>query len=591
MAISLQPHPPADMAVAPSPSGPFTFRFSASPQTPNKSATSSADGIATELTMTSSLSPPSPSSSSSSSPVSGLLPNEEGEEKRPERISPIERLPSELHTLIAKHLPLPSVIINLAWTCRRLYASLGPTNRLLWYKILYQRLESLPWNLTCPLIPPFSQDENYYQRCLDIMCNRAPEKKACQRCLIANDGSTASGSSVVGTKKEEKWVQLVDIYVAKIYSGTWCWDCAKEVYELMAIVNLQTPLPYTPTTLHTTIISHPCGHPKPGFFVSRSAIAAAVKEQCRHGRYTPFNITQHAEPDIREAKPYVMKTVMSLYRKWYQHLHILFDPKELGRNIKTCFEITTFRMSDGVAYSRDAWVRDRINVQNELIDAVFGAAKTYLVSKEIEDEEKQEEERLDACRRFLLMFFGVPNTAGEERFKLPVPTTRFLTYIAKRYWVAKMEELGRYGVQEGGKFVYFIEEKPKKRCGICVTASDHGDQVTEVYSPIMLVFHMISEHPDEMEGGWPEVPDLPRVKKEQAAKKTLAEVMRQIKKDRMLLKAKEEKTVWEVGVVEDVRFLFGALGLSEDSDDELNNGIKDLVISETSVEVDSVVVE
>ncbi|RVD88918.1 uncharacterized protein DFL_003081 [Arthrobotrys flagrans] len=545
MAITLRSHPPIDMSPIASPSGPFTFTFSL----PRKVDVDEAITIPTNQISTMTSLPPS---------------------KEDLKIAPIERLPSELHTLIATYLPLPSLIIHLSWTCRRLYSSLGPTNRLLWYKILFRRLTNIPWNLSCPYIPRFAAGEDYYQRCLDIMCNRSG-KKACQRCLLVDDGYTFGCTGVAGGKNDEKAWQWVDIFVAGVYGGTWCWDCAKEVYESIAIVNLQTPLPTIPATLHATILSHPCGDPKPGFFVSRAAIAEAIKEQCPNGGYSPFNIHQHAEPDIREAKPYILKTVIGFYRQYYQHLHVLFDAKELGRGIKGCLEIKKFKMTEGSS------------VRNEIIDAVFGIAKTYLTSKETEDEEKREEERLEACKRFLSMFFGIPNTTQSKDFKVAVPTTRFLAYIAKRYWLTRMEEMGRNVETESGKVTYCVEDKPKKRCGFCVLASEDGDEVKERYSPVLMVCHIISEHPEKLMEEWPEVPDLESVKKV-AVEKVEKKVVKKGRKGAISFTERVEGKGFDEEYVEDIRFLFGdnAEVVDGDEKEEGNVGVKGLLIQDGS---------
>ncbi|KAK6352122.1 hypothetical protein TWF730_008953 [Orbilia blumenaviensis] len=545
MTTEVTPHQP--------PNGPFNFQFSIPPANKPKRT----------ITREPSLLDPSPSLSSRD-----YIGGENGTGTGSYQIAPIQRLPAEIHTLIASYLPLPSIIIRLAWTCRRLYASLGPTNRLLWHELLYRRRKQENPRAS---IPPFSPEENYYQKCLDIMCNRTP-KGGCQRCLIFDEGMyVGHGHAVHGitgvrsttAKNEEKWSHLVEIYVAKIYCGTWCWDCTKEVYESIAIVKLVTPIPEVPPTLFTEIRQHPCGHRKPGLFVSRAAIAAAIKEQCPNGGYHPFNIDQHAEPDIREAKPYVMNTILRLYKTNYKHLHILFSPGELGMNIKKCLDIKKFNVA----------VASATTIQNELVDAVFGVARRYLSSKEIEgaDEEEMEKERIKSCERFLMMFFGSPNPDGAcKNFKIRVPTTRFLAFIGKRYWLTRMEEMGRdlSAEPKGNKIKYCVEDKPRKRCGVCVGKCSTGnpESVRETYSPVLMVYHMISEHADLMGEEWPEVPDLKPVKKEVKEAKAVSKV---------------EGLGYDGEEVGDIRFLFDAtddVDLARECDSEEAEKVVDEVV-------------
>ncbi|KAK6513616.1 hypothetical protein TWF506_008053 [Arthrobotrys conoides] len=570
-----------------SPSGPFTFQFPSVPSKLDDSKTSLV--LAPILETTTTITTTTSSSSSTSTSTTSY------------KIAPIERLPSELHTLIANYLPLASTITNLSWTSRRLYSSLGPTNRLLWYKILYRRLSEIPCNLSCPFIPPFAKndDEDYYRKCLKIMCNRSGEK-ACQRCLLVDDGVVGGGTGAPGVvggggggKHEEKGVQLVDIYVAGVYNGTWCWECAKEVYESTAIINLQTPLPSIPETLYTTIYLNNSTIPKPGYFVSRAAIAEAIKEQCPNGGYIPFNISQHAEPDIREAKPYILKTVISHYRKWYKHLHILFDPKELGKEMRKSFDIKKFKMNGDSC------------VQNDLVDAVFGAARRYLESKEIQNDEKRERERMEACKKFLSMFFGVPNTTEEKEFKMAVPTTRFLAFITKRFWISKMDEMGKnVSMESTSNSKNCVDDKPKRRCGFCVLAAkDGGDLVTEIYSPILMVCHMLSDHSEKMTEEWPLVPNLkkvraiPEIKLEEKKKVIRKKIVRE-KKGGTLTTEKEGGGFNEEWIG-DVRFLFG-YGDGENADvnaqgvggNEATDAVGEVsIVEETGTRNDPVVVE
>ncbi|KAF3166377.1 hypothetical protein EYR41_010928 [Orbilia oligospora] len=426
------------------------------------------------------------------------------------------------------------------------------------------------------------------------MCNRS-EEKACQRCLLVDDGVVGGGTGAPGVvggggggKNEEKGVQLVDIYVAGVYGGTWCWECAKQVYESTAIINLRTPLPSIPETLLTTIYLNPSSTPKPGFFVSRTAIAEVIKEQCPNGGYTPLNISWHAEPDIREAKPYVIRNIMILYKKWYQHLHILCSPKELGMEMKKSFDIKKFKMNADSC------------VQNDLIDAVFGVAGKYLASKEIEDEEKREEERMEACKKFLSMFFGVPNTTKDVEFKMAVPTTRFLAFIAKRFWIAKMKEVRKGSILDlNGKNC--VDDKPKRRCGYCVLkAEEEGDLVTQTYSPILLVCHMLSEHSKMMLENWPEVPNLKKVQAimEKKVEETKVEETKIIKrklareKKKGTLEDETQKSGFDEESIGDIRFLFEPdLGVEIDADaddadaegeedDIVTNGVGQLTISD-----------
>ncbi|EPS40759.1 hypothetical protein H072_5354 [Dactylellina haptotyla CBS 200.50] len=405
--------------------------------------------------------------------------------------APIQRLPAEIHTLIASYITLPSQIIHLAWTCRRLYASLGPSNSFFWYNILHRRTkETFPSHK----IEPYSKDIDYYKKCLDIMCNRE-QQLGCQRCFVYEKAMY----TVYNPKKnDERWTQLVDIYVAKVYHGTWCWVCAKEVFESIAIIQQEDPLPAVPPNLFTEIRHHPCGHLKPGLFASRTAIAAEHKEQCPHGGYSNLNIYQHTQPDIREAKPYIMKTVIDLYTTKYKQIHTLYSPSELGKEIKECLHIKKFKMTA------------QLTRKNQIVDGIFGLARKYLDTKDIEDEEKRSEERFKACEHFLLLFFGEPDLLEKEPHKICFPTTRFLAFLGKQFWLRRMEEMER-PTPDASKTIsirYCLDDKPKSRCGFCVKDMEGKEkcEATEKrYSPVLLIFHMISEHPDRILDDWPEL--------------------------------------------------------------------------------------
>ncbi|KAF3914691.1 hypothetical protein AA313_de0205919 [Arthrobotrys entomopaga] len=425
--------------------------------------------------------------------------------------APIQRLPAEIHTLIASFITLPSQIVHLSWTCRKLYSSLGPSNRFFWYTTLHRK--------TRQLIPPseheissFSQETNYYQKCIDIMCNREKEG-GCQRCLLYEP----TMYNKPGVKKnDEKRTQLVDIYLARVFHGTWCWDCAKEVFEFpppkpaVSIVQQTTPMPFVPPTLLTEIRHHPCGHKKPGFFVSRAGIAAEYERQCPNGAYSKFDFSHDGQPDIREAKPYIMKTVMGMYTAKYKHMHVLFPPAELAKEIKECLQIKQFKMSTGLTR------------KNALIDAAFALAKRYIESKGIEEEVKRDEDRLNACSHFLQTFFGNPNDSEkkEEEQKIHFPTTRFIAFLAKQYWVRKMEEMGRHTSEAEKRITirYCVDENKRSPCGFCVKKDDESqcDAHVKCYSPVLLVFHMIAEHLERITEDWPEVqvPKSEKKKKE-----------------------------------------------------------------------------
>ncbi|KAK6538358.1 hypothetical protein TWF694_011238 [Orbilia ellipsospora] len=435
--------------------------------------------------------------------------------------APIQRLPAEIHTLIASFVSVPSQIVHLSWTCRKLYASLGPSNRFFWYTTLHRKTRELV-PPSGHEIPSFSQETNYYQKCIDIMCNREKES-GCQRCLLYEP----TMYNKPGLKKnDEKRTQMVDIYVARIFHGTWCWNCATEVFECtlsdltflgrkrktneapkpaVSIVQQTTPMPFVPPTLLTEIRHHPCGHKKPGFFVSRANIAAEYEKQCPNGAYSKFDFHQDAQPDIREAKPYIMKTVMGMYTEKYKHMHVLFPPAELAKEIKECLQIKTFKMSTGLTR------------KNAIVDAAFALAKTYIECKQVEDEGKRDQDRLNACAHFLQTFFGSPNEPEKEEQKIHFPTTRFIAFLAKQYWVRRMEEMGR-PTSEAEKRItirYCVDENKRSPCGFCVTKDGKSECDADVkcYSPVLLVFHMIAEHLDRITEDWPEV-QVPKKKKE-----------------------------------------------------------------------------
>ncbi|KAK6499124.1 hypothetical protein TWF481_011695 [Arthrobotrys musiformis] len=565
MATSTASHLPTDSPAMAIPSGPFTFSFSLPPPSPKVDCIPKAEA-----------------------PVEPATASPAPDPKR-ERTS-LQHLPAELHTIIASHLALPSLIVHLSWTCRRLYASLGPTNRLFWYNVLYRRLSEIPpSNNTCTLLPRFIPTENYYQKCLDIMCNRT--KFGCQRCLLYDEfcdeegkggygvystrGNSSWGCGGKGGKNDEKFTHLVDIHVGGVYNGTWCWECAKEVYESTEIVRLKTPLPTIPPSLLTRMISKPCGHMKPGYFISRAAVATLLQEQCPNGFYSPF-LVPHTTPslklspekaeegakeeveqvgDTRQAKPYIFKTVLTLYKTAYVHIHPLFPPKELATTMKRCLNTKKFELTEG----------GKRAIENELIDAVFGVARVYLATASL-SEEKREEERLEACRKFLLMFFGVPNKTT-EKFKVAVPTTRFLAYICKRFYLSKMDDMGRSvgtPLERTLKIKYCVEDKPKRRCGICV-AKHPNRIVREAYSPVLMVCHMISEHLDQISEDWPEAPELKPEEKEKITRKG---------RKGWFSQSKTSKGYDEL-LMEDVRFLFDGVdgeGEHENGGDERSSG-------------------
>lgn len=125
-------------------------------------------------------------------------PRDLGDISRSQSHSLLEKLPSELQTAIAFHLPSAPDVINLAWSSKSLFHNIGPANRFLWYRIRYrweQHFASKGHTVSTfnpnklgaielQLIPGFDENpqRNYYQECLDILCSRY-EHEVCQVCF------------------------------------------------------------------------------------------------------------------------------------------------------------------------------------------------------------------------------------------------------------------------------------------------------------------------------------------------------------------------------------------------------------------------
>ncbi|KAK6352739.1 hypothetical protein TWF696_004742 [Orbilia brochopaga] len=425
-------------------------------------------------------------------------------------LPPILLLPAEVHHIIASSCSLPSEAISLSRTCHRLYASVGPSNSLLWYNIRYGRTERMEENK----VPEFSKDEDYYQECLAIMCNRKP-KSGCQRCL-AYDYRMYNTSK--WDKNDDRTSDLVDLYVAKIFHGTWCYKCTREMFDSVTLVQQETPLPEIPSVLLTEIRDVSCGSKKPGYFVSRSAIAKAIKEQCPGGSYTNFYVHRYPqlESDIREAKPYIIQAIVDIYKTQYKHLHLLFSPLQLATDLKACLQIKL------------PPVRKRSMSQDAFLDSIFDLANRYLSTKNLA-EETREQERLDACKHFLNIFFGQPSEDGD--YKMWIPTTIFLARIAKDYWLAKMREAdGAVAEERHSSWTWLrpgVEDGPKRKCRFCSPvegpeAEDGTKPQPPRYSPILTAFHMIYEHPDSLKEDWlppssRKPTDLENIKEEDSA--------------------------------------------------------------------------
>ncbi|KAJ6263827.1 hypothetical protein Dda_2399 [Drechslerella dactyloides] len=420
---------------------------------------------------------------------------------------PILLLPAEVHHIIASYCSLPSEVISLSRTCHRLYASVGPSNRLLWYNLRYNKTKRIEQNN----VPEFSRDDNHYQECLAIMCNRK-QKAGCQRCL-AYDYRMYNTSK--WDKNDDRTSDLVDLYVAKIFHGTWCWKCTREMFDSVALVQQVTPLPEIPSVLLTEIREHSCGHKKPGYFVSRSAIAKAIKEQCPNGSYTNFYVHRYPqlESDMREAKPYILQTVVDIYTKQYKHLHLLFPPSQLGQDLNACLQI------------KQPPIRKRPLSQDAFLDSVFEIASRYLATKTLA-EQTREQERLDACKHFLNIFFGQPSD-GDDDYKMWTPTTIFLARMAKDYWLARMKDCGQPVPEARQTWLRpGVEDSPKRKCRFCTIPEAEKEDGSKVqphkYSPILMTFHMIYQHPEMLKEDWHQprtrkLTDLENIKEADAA--------------------------------------------------------------------------
>ncbi|KAF3911911.1 hypothetical protein ABW21_db0206598 [Orbilia brochopaga] len=436
-----------------------------------------------------------------------VLTSTAGESNKDAGLPPILLLPAEVHHIIASYCPLPSDAISLSRTCCRLYKSVGPSNSLLWYNFRYGRTARLEENN----IPDFSRDGDYYEECLAVMCNREP-KSGCQRCL-AYDYRMYNTSK--WDKNDDRTSDLVEIYVAKIFHGTWCYKCTREMFDSVTLVQQTTPLPDIPSVLLTEIREVSGGSKKPGYFVSRSAIAKAIEEQCPDGRYTNFYVHRYPqlESDIREAKPYIMQKIVEIYKTQYKHLHLLYSSSQLAKDLKTCLQIN------------QPPVRHRTLSQDAFLDAIFEVGSRYLAARDMA-EETREKERLDACKHFLAIFFGQPSE--DDGHRMWMPTTIFLARIAQDYWLARWRD-----VPEGVSVIKpswlrpGVEDGPKRRCRFCSAPEgpeeENGTKAPPVrYSPILMTFHMIYEHPDMLKEEWHplrirEPTDLENIKETDAA--------------------------------------------------------------------------
>ncbi|EWC44867.1 hypothetical protein DRE_00926 [Drechslerella stenobrocha 248] len=397
-------------------------------------------------------------------------------------------LPTEVHNIIAASCPTPSDAISLSRTCRRLYGSIGPSNHYLWYNIRYRTTERIEPNN----VPQYSQGQDYYRACLDILCNRV-QNSGCQRCLgydfrmycpnkyVTNDGET---------------FELLDLYVAKVFHGTWCSRCTREMFQSVTLVQQETPIPNIPSALLTEMREHLAGVAKPGYFVSRSGIAKAAAEQCPNGSYSNFYIHRHPqlETDVREVWPQIFKTLIDLYKRDYRHLHALLPPLQLGKDLKARLK-TKLPVLDRSAANQDA-----------LLDSLFELGNHYLSTRNSSTATKNIQ-RLEACSHFLKSFFGQPS--DDSDFKMQAPTTVFLVRLACELWTAKMKEMGQWPpIGKSYKLRPSIDGGPKQECKYCTKnktekkVEDGSLAKPTLYSPVLHVFHITSQHPEKLTEDW-----------------------------------------------------------------------------------------